>query len=177
MMKEKKTKDRLKINVTLDNAHQILEKLHKELSGKITNEPRSLGVVCNVDDTPVFRVGISQNLTVGNDFDPLMLANITKKGVLVAGERSISLWSLNRIYDNSPVLFKNESSMSLEEFAFWMRKPIAEIERVFCKDVIDALMRYIKFDPVWRIWNESTWTEIDPWKFAIELGLESGGAV
>jgi hypothetical protein len=172
-MKEKKNKDCLKFNVTLDNAHQILEKLCKELTEK-DNEPKQLGVFCNVDDTPVFKVGISQDLASGNNFDKLMLANITKKGVLVAGERSISLWSLSHIYENSPILFKNESSMSLEEFAFWMRKPIAEIERVFCKEIIDALMKYIKYDPVWRIWNESTWIEIYPWKFAIELGLESG---
>lgn len=63
--------------------------------------------------------------------------------------------------------------MTLEEYAFWMRLPLAEVERVFCREVIDSLMMYVEHDHVWRVWTGSAWLELDPWKFAVEADLAS----
>lgn len=62
--------------------------------------------------------------------------------------------------------------MTLGEYAFWMRRPIAEVEKIFCRGVINDLMKFVKRDPMWRIWNGIDLVEIDPWKFAIEADLD-----
>lgn len=148
-------------------AHQILGKLAEKL------EASELGVICNGDDNPVLKAAVMANIPAAepSGFDNLLLASIKKRGTLVAGERSIALWRLSELYRRSPIVFKDDSGMTLEEYAFWMRKPIAEVERIFCQEVINDLMKFVKRDPMWRIWTGIDWIEIDPWKFAIEADL------
>ncbi len=149
-------------------AHQILEKLREKFG------VASLGVICNGDDNPVLRAAVMANAptTRSSPFENLLLASIKKRGVLVAGERSIALWKLSEFYRRSPIVFKDDSGMTLEEYAFWMRKPVAEVENIFCQEVINDLMKFVKSDPMWRIWTGIGWIEIDPWKFAIEVDLD-----
>lgn len=151
-------------------AHQILGKLVDKLRGV-----SELGVICDGDDTPVLRAAVnSGSLAAGcSGFETLKLASIKKRGTLVAGERSIPLWKLSELYHSSPIVFKSDSGMTLEEYAFWMRRPVAEIEKIFCREVINDLMKFVKHDPMWRVWNGIDWLEIDPWKFAIEVDLAS----
>lgn len=151
-------------------AHRILGKLVDKLRGV-----SELGVICDGDDTPVLRAAVnSGSLAAGcSGFETLKLASIKKRGTLVAGERSISLWKLSELYHSSPIVFKSDSGMTLEEYAFWMRKPLGEVEKIFCLEVINDLMKFVKQDPMWRVWNGVDWLEIDPWKFAIEVDLAS----
>ena len=151
-------------------AHQILRKLVDKL-GRVSE----LGVICDGDDTPVLRAAIdSGSLVAGcSGFETLKLASIKKRGTLVAGERSIALWKLSEFYNRSPIVFKDSSGMTLEEYAFWMRRPVAEIEKIFCREVINDLMKFVKNDQMWRVWNGVDWIEIDPWKFAVEVDLDS----
>ena len=151
-------------------AHQILGKLVDKLRGV-----SELGVICDGDDTPVLRAAInSGSLVAGcSGFETLKLASIKKRGTLIAGERSIALWKLSEFYHRSPIVFKDGSGMTLGEYAFWMRRPIAEVEKIFCQGVINELMKFVKHDPMWRVWNGIDWLEIDPWKFAIEADLDS----
>ena len=147
-------------------AHQILGKLAEKL------EASELGVICNGDDNPVLRAAVMANVpTTESPFEKLLLASIKKRGILVAKERSIALWRLSEFYRRSPIVFKDDSGMSLEEYAFWMRKPVAEVERIFCQEVINDLMKFVKSDPMWRVWTGIDWIEIYPWKFAIEVDL------
>lgn len=163
--KEEKEKF-IKFDVDSSNAHEILEKLAEKLG--VT----SLGVICNGDDNPVLRAAVMANVpTTESPFEKLLLASIKKRGILVAKERSIALWRLSEFYRRSPIVFKDDSGISLEEYAFWMRKPVAEVERIFCQEVINDLMKFVERDPMWRIWTGLDWIEIDPWKFAIEVDL------
>ena len=148
-------------------AHQVLGKLAEKLG------VASLGVICNGDDNPVLRAAIMADApTIGSSpFQKLLLASIKKRGVLVAKERSIALWNLSEFYSRSPIVFKDDSGMTLEEYAFWMRKPVAEVEKIFCQEVIKDLMKFVKSDPMWRVWSGIGWVEIDPWKLAIEADL------
>lgn len=150
-------------------AHQILGKLAEKL------EASELGVICNGNDNPVLRAAVmpSSPAAEPSGFESILLASIKKRGTLVAGERSIALWKLSEFYHRSPIVFKDGSSMSLGEYAFWMRRPVAEIEKIFCREVINGLMKLVKLDPMWRVWNSIDWIEIDPWKFAIEADLDS----
>ena len=151
-------------------AHRILGKLVDKLRGV-----SELGVICDGDDTPVLRAAInSGSLVAGcSGFETLKLSSIKKRGTLVVGERSIALWKLSEFYHRSPIVFKDGSGMTLGEYAFWMRRPVAEIEKIFCQGVINELMKFVKHDPMWRVWNGIDWLEIDPWKFAIEVDLAS----
>ena len=157
----------IKFDVDSTNAHKILEKLCEKL------EASELGVICNGDDNPVLRAAVAANVPTATEspFEKLLLASIKKRGTLVAGERSIALWRLSEFYRRSPIVFKDDSGMTLEEYAFWMRKPVAEVERIFCQEVINDLMKFVKRDPMWRVWTGIDWIEIDPWKFAIEVDL------
>jgi len=148
-------------------AHQILGKLAEKLKAS------ELGVICNGDDNPVLRAAVMADVpTIGfSPFVKLLLAGIKKRGTHVAGERSIALWKLSEFYRRSPIVFKDDSGMTLGEYAFWMRKPVAEVEKIFCQEVINYLMKFVKRDPVWRVWTGIDWVEIDPWKFAIEADL------
>lgn len=177
-MKTKKEKCKVEsssfLEVTTDNAHRILAKLSEELNkfNKI-----EFGVYCNGDDNPVLKAAIVVTVTVEDSlvseyssvFETLKLACIRKRGTIVAGERSISMWKLSELYNKSP--FKDDIGMTLEEYAFWMRMPVEEVERIFCQELINELMKYGKRDSIWRIWNGIKWVEIDPWKFAIEVDL------
>ncbi len=165
---------RFKIEVTSSNAHQILETLGVS----------RFGVVCCGDDNPVLRAAAvmpyerADESSSGSLFEKLQLASIkTKRGTLAAGERSIALWRLGELYHRSPIVFKDGIGMSLGEYAFWMRKPVAEVEKIFCQEVINNLMKFVKCDPMWRVWNGMEWVEIDPWKFAVEVDLAGGCAV
>ena len=150
-------------------AHQILGKLAEKLGAT------SLGVICTGDDTPVLRAAIMADdptATGSSQFQKLLIASIKKRGVLVAKERSIALWKLSEFYSRSPIVFKDDSGMTLGEYAFWMRKPVAEVEKIFCQEVINDLMKFVKRDPMWRVWSGMEWVEIDPWKLAIEADLD-----
>lgn len=149
-------------------AHQILGKLAEKLKAL------ELGVICNEDDNPVLRAAFFSSVPAEAEsfpFGRLLLAGIKKRGILVAKERSIALWKLSELYCRSPIVFKDDSGMTLEEYAFWMRKPVAEIEKIFCQEVINDLMKFVKHDPMWRVWTGMELVEIDPWKFAIEADL------
>lgn len=149
-------------------AHQILRKLAEKL------EASELGVICNGDDNPVLKAAVMSSVPAeveSSPFGRLLLASIKKRGLLLAGERSIALWKLSEFYCRSPIVFKDDTGMTLEEYAFWMRKPVAEIEKIFCQEVINDLMKFVKCDPMWRVWTGMEWSEIDPWKFAIEVDL------
>ena len=168
--KEKEDKF-IKLDVDSTNAHKILEKLCEKLGAA------SLGVICNGDDNPVLRAAVMPHSLAAESpeslFEKLLLASIKKRGILVAKERSIALWKLSEFYSRSPIVFKDDSGMTLEEYAFWMRKPVAEVEKIFCQEVINDLMKFVKRDPMWRVWTGMEWIEIDPWKFAIEADLDS----
>lgn len=148
-------------------AHRILGKLAEKL------EASELGVICNGDDNPVLKAAVKANIPAAepSGFENLLLASIKKRGTIVAGERSIALWKLSELYRRSPIVFKDGSGMTLGEYAFWMRKPVAEVEKLFCQEVINGLMTFVKRDPMWRVWTGLDWIEIDPWKFAIEADL------
>ena len=150
-----------------DAAHQILGKLAEKL------EASELGVTCNGDDHPVLKAAVVADIPTAEPlgFESMLLASIKKGGTLVAGERSISLWKLSELYRRSPIVFKDGSGMTLGEYAFWMRKPVAEVETIFCREVIGDLMKFAGHDPMWRVWTGIDWIEIDPWKFAIEADL------
>ena len=63
--------------------------------------------------------------------------------------------------------------MLLCDFAFWMRRDLADIELEVCQAIIDEFTQDAERGCLtWRIWQGMKWIEIDPWKFAIELGLE-----
>ena len=149
-------------------AHQILGKLAEKLGAS------ELGVICTGEDNPVLRAAIKLGgLATGySSFENLLLASIQKRGTLVAGERSIALWKLSEFYIRSPIVFKDGIGMTLGEYAFWMRKPVAEVEKIFCQEVINDLMKFVKRDPMWRVWTGIDWIEIDPWKFAVEADLD-----
>ena len=153
--------------------HKALDKLIKRLAAHEDVGERSnmkFGIRCNGDSNPVFRAGILKS----DGFSEFCLKCIMKNGIVISGERSIAVWNLSRMYDCSPIVFKSYSYMNLEDYAFWMRKPVAEVERMFCREVFSALMAYIKHDPMWRIWTGlDGWIEIDPWKFAVEVDLGS----
>lgn len=148
-------------------AHRILGKLAEKL------EVFELGVICNGDDNPVLKAAAITHVPGLSGFESILLASIKKRGTFVAGERSISLWRLSEFYHRSPIVFKDGSGMTLGEYAFWMRKPVADVEKIFCREVINDLMKFVKRDPMWRIWTGIDWIEIDPWKFAIEADLDS----
>ena len=109
-------------------AHQILGKLPEKL------EASELGVICNGDDNPVLKAAIvsGRPTTDPSGFECILLASIKQRGTLVAGERSIALWRLSELYHRSPIVFKDGNGMTLGEYAFWMRKPAAEVEKIFC---------------------------------------------
>ena len=152
-------------------AHQILGKLAEKLKAS------ELGVTCNGDDNPILRAAavtadaLSGESSSRSLFEKLELASIKKRGMHVAGERSIALWRLSKLYTMSPIVFKDDVGMSLEEYAFWMRKPVAEVEKIFCQEIVGELMKFVKHDPMWRVWTGIGLVEIDPWKFAIEVDL------
>ena len=146
-------------------AHNFLEKLAEKLNAS------KFGVSYRRDDNPTLRAGfflkeVSDKLTDG-DFQSFVLASVRKNGKLIAEEQNIDLWKLSEYYENSPIEFKNEAVMSLEEYAFWMRTSLSSIEKIFCQEIFDDLMKYTKYDPTWRI----NWIDIDPWQFMIELDL------
>lgn len=161
----------LDFKITEKNAHAFIELLAEKLG--VT----SLGVICNGDNNPVLRAAITANFPTTIEspfpFEKLLLASIKKRGTHVAGERSIALWKLSEFYNRSPIVFKDDIGMTLEEYAFWMRKPVAEVEKIFCQEVIIDLMKFVKHDLMWKIWTGMEWVEIDPWKFAIEADLVS----
>lgn len=152
-------------------AHQILEKLAEKLKAS------GFGIGYGRDDNPTLRAGFffesdGCKPADSTSFQAFTLASIRKNGKLVAGERGIALWNLSELYDRSPIEFKCDAYMTLEEYAFWMRTSLADVEKTFCQEVLLDLMRHVKHDPMWRIFSiVDGWIEIDPWKFFIEVDL------
>lgn len=162
------------IEITEKNARRCLNLL----TSKFTNKS-SFNFCVNYcqHDNPVLRCGI-YDIKNNYIFTPkeqiinlLKLSSIRENGKFIVGERDIALWNLSTLYENCAIEFKCETMITLEDYAFWTRNPIELVERIFCEDVIYALMKYVKYDPKWRIYTGFDWIEIDPWKFAIELDL------
>lgn len=151
-------------------AHNFLEKLAEKLNAS------KFGVSYRRDDTPVLRAGFFlkevSDKPINSDFQSFILASVRKNGKLIAGERNGALWKLSEYYENSPIEFKCEAVMSFEEYAFWMRTSLSSIEKIFCQEIFDCLMKYAKHDPAWRIFSTNDgWIDIDMWKFMVEVDL------
>lgn len=163
------------IEINEKNAHHCLKCLATKFGGDSIN----FCVIYYRNDNPTLRVGIydtnhdifSPTLQTLNTLSILKLAKVEKHKKLIAGEREISLWNLSELYSGSAIEFKYETALTLEDYAFWTRTPVEVVEKIFCKEIIDALMKYVKYDSKWRIWTGFNYVEIDPWKFAIELDL------
>lgn len=164
-----KRKDKFTVDVTEKNAHRILDHLAKSL-----DVDHFVLYFCE-DDSPEIRAGL-QDVHMLDDavVSEIRLGQVRKEnGRLVAGERDIALWNLSRLYSSSPVAFKKQCIVSLEAFArsLGMFDQLPEIEKVFCEEMLEEMSKHLHVDPMWRVWNGSSWIEIDPWKFAIEIDL------
>lgn len=104
---------------------------------------------------------------------PFKLSSKSRRGKTCKHEREVHVLGLDLIYLHSPLKFKENVSMSLCDFAFWMRRDLADIELEVCQAIIDEFTLDAKHGCLtWRIWQGMKWIEIDPWKFAVELSLE-----
>ena len=152
-----------------DYAHHFLEKLAEKLNAS------KFGVSYRRDDNPTLIAGffLKEDKPINSDFQSFILASVRKNGKLIAGERIVALWKLSEYYVDSPIELKWEAVMSLEEYAsFWMRTSLSNIEKIFCQDIFDDLMKYSEYDPIWRIFSMNDgWIDIDPWQFMIEVDL------
>lgn len=155
------------INVTSENAHAVLDYLARSLDADHF-------VLCfDENNYPEIRAGVQEN-------DDAFVSEIrlgiieNPNGRLVAAERAIALWHLSRLYSESPVAFKKCCSMTLEVFArsLGLLDKLAEIEKVFYKEMLEEMSKHLDADPMWRVWNGRAWIEIDPWKFAVEMDLD-----
>ena len=160
------------IEITEKNAHHCL----KCLASKFGDDSINFCVIYHRNDNPTLRVGIYDKTDdifgpTSQTLDILKLAKVEKCKKLIAGERNIALWHLSELYSSSAIEFKYETALTLEDYAFWTRTSVELVEKIFCEEIIEAMMKYVKYDPKWRIWTGFQWVEIDPWKFAIELDL------
>ena len=160
------------IEINEKNAHHCIKCLASKFGGDSIN----FCIIYCQNDNPTLRVGIYD--TNDDIFSPtletldiLKLAKVEKCKKLIAGERDIALWHLSELYSSSAIEFKYGMALNLEDYAFWTRTPVEVVENICCKEIIDALMKYVEYDSKWRIWIGFNWVEIDPWEFAIELDL------
>ena len=85
--------------------------------------------------------------------------------------REVRMMDLDIIYLHSPIKFKESAFLSLDEFAYWMRRDIADVElRVW-----DAIVNELSLDAAHgrptRVWQGMKWVEVDPWELAVEADL------
>ena len=151
-------------------AHHFLKKLAEKLNAS------KFGVSYRRDDNPTLRAGFFlkeiSDKPINGVFQSFILASVRKNGKLIAGERNVELWKLSEYYEDSPIEFKCEAVMSLEEYAYWMRTSLSSIEKIFCQEIFYDLMKYTKHDPIWRIFSTNDgWIDIDVWKFMIKVDL------
>ena len=159
-------KSKFGINVTAENAHAVLDHLARSL------DVDHFMLCFYGGDNPEIRACLQNR-------DSKLVSEIRLRliekpnGRLVAGERDISLWHLSRLYIESPVVFKKHCSMTLEVFArsLGLLDKLAEIEKIFCKEMLEEMSKYLHVDSMWRVWTGRAWVEVDPWKFAVEMDL------
>ena len=155
-----------KIEVTRENAKMILdlfaEKLHvKEFSLSYYEK-----------DSPSMTLSLVENdFSISESICPLIIGSVKSGVELYAEERHVGVSWASDIYKFSPVMFKQMTSMTLDDFSFWMRADPEKVREECCRSLLYCLCKAPYGRCIWRIWQGREWIEIDPWKFAVELGL------
>ncbi len=153
---------------TRETAGKILKVLARKLGRS------AFAIHYSSSDTPSFSVCLElEGYRPGGHSCPFKLSSKSRRGKICKHEREVHVLSLGLIYLHSPLKFKEHTSMSLCDFAFWMRRDLADIELEVCQAVMDEFtLDANRGCLTWRIWQGMKWIEIDPWKFAVELDLE-----
>lgn len=86
-------------------------------------------------------------------------------------EREVRMVDLDTIYLHSPIKFKERVFLSLNEFAYWMRRDIADIELRVWDAIVNELSLDIALGHPTRVWQGMKWVDVDPWELAVEVDL------
>lgn len=72
-------------------------------------------------------------------------------------------------YESKAIVLKERHSMLLDDFAYWLRLDIKEVEYCCCKEFVASLVKKSKTN--WEIFNGKKWVHIDPYEFLINCDL------
>ena len=168
-MKRSKRKDKFfpKIEVTRENVKKILDLFAEKL------HVRGFSLSYYEEDDPSMTLSLVENdLSIDESICPLIIGSMKSRGPLHAEERHVGVSWASDIYEFSPIMFKQMTSMTLDDFSFWMRVDLDKVREECCRALLYHLCEAPFGKCIWRIWQGHEWIEIDPWKFAIELDLE-----
>ena len=155
-----------KIEVTRENAKMILDLFAEKLKVK------RFSLSYYEEDSPSMTLSLVENdLSIDESICPLIIESVRSGVELHAEERHVGVDWASDIYEFSPIMFKQMTSMTLDDFSFWMRVDLDQVREECCRALLDRLCEAPFGKCIWRMWQGHEWIEIDPWKFAVEHGL------
>ena len=155
-----------KIEVTRENAKMILDLFAEKL------KVRRFSLSYYEEENPSMILSlVESDLPASESICPLIVGSVRSGVELHTEERPVGVSWASDIYEFSPVMFKQMTSMTLDDFSFWMRADLEKVREECCRSLLDCLCKAPRGRCIWRIWQGREWIEIDPWKFAVELGL------
>lgn len=147
---------------TRETAGKTLKILARKLGGK------AFALHYYASSPPSFTLCLAQDeLHAAEHATPLEFSS----GSVFEQEREVRVMDLDTIYLHSPIKFKENVFLSLDEFAYWMRRDIADIELCVWDAIVNEFLLDVAHGRRTRVWQRTKWVDVDPWELAVEVDL------